>query len=110
MSQVTTPPTAKTPQPVNTEEMSEHGIPLSGQFTSVVADLMAGTGTLEAFLNLADTVGIGKGVQQPNDVNDCTEDLLTALGWGIRQYGLDVMRGYAFFKGLARLNNALCSR
>lgn len=90
--------------------MSQHAIPLSGQFTLVVADLMAGTGTVDAFIKLADSVAIGKGVQQTNDVNDCTEDLLTALGWGIRQYGLDIIQGYAFFRGLARLNNALCSR
>ena len=75
-----------------------------------VADLMAGTGTAEAFINLAGSIGIEGGIQQTNDVSDCTEGLLSALGWGMRQYGLDILGGYSFFSGLARLNNALCSR
>jgi len=90
--------------------MSQHPIPLSEEFTLVVADLMTGTSMVEVFINLADSIGTRRGAQQTNDVEDCTEGLLSALGWGIRQYGFDIMRGYTFFRGLARLNDALCSR
>ncbi|KAF8429341.1 hypothetical protein BGX38DRAFT_1263696 [Terfezia claveryi] len=90
--------------------MSQHTIPLSEEFTLVVADLMTGTHTVEVFINLADSISIGGSILQTNDMNDCTEDLLRALDWGIRQYGLDIIRGYDFFRGLARFNNALCSR
>ena len=90
--------------------MSQHTIPLSEEFTLVVAELTTGTSTVEAFINLADSIGTRRGSQQTNDMQDCTESLLSALGWGIRQYGLDIIQGYIFFKGLARLNDALYSR
>jgi len=91
--------------------MPPHARPLSETFLLVVADLMTGTGgAVEAFMNLVDSFGRWMVAQETNDADDCTEGLLAALGWGIREYGLNVFQGYAFFRGLALLNNALCSR
>ena len=47
------------------------------------------------------------GIATAPGTDDCTQSLLGALKWGLRQYGLELYRGYDFFAALTRLGRTL---